>query len=87
MKKTYKIEVDCANCANLMENEAKKTEGVANAVVNFMTCLLYTSFRVHEADIKSEVLAAEVVYNEVKGYAKEWKINSESVTLGVEKFS
>ena len=28
MKKTYQIEVDCANCANLMENAAKKTDGV-----------------------------------------------------------
>ena len=37
MKKTYQIEVDCANCANLMEEAAKKTEGVANATVNFMT--------------------------------------------------
>lgn len=37
MKKTYKIEVDCANCANLMEEAAKKTTGVKNAVVNFMT--------------------------------------------------
>ena len=37
MKKTYPIEVDCANCANLMEDAAKKTEGVADAVVNFMT--------------------------------------------------
>ena len=37
MKKTYQIEVDCANCANLMEGAAKKTEGVANATVNFMT--------------------------------------------------
>ena len=37
MKKTYKIEVDCANCANLMEDATKKTEGVADAVVNFMT--------------------------------------------------
>ena len=27
MKKTYKIEVDCANCANLMEDAAKKTGG------------------------------------------------------------
>ena len=47
MKKTYSIEVDCANCANLMEEAAQKTEGVASAVVNFMTqkmiCLLYTS--------------------------------------------
>ena len=37
MKKTYQIEVDCANCANLMEEATKKTEGVADAVVNFMT--------------------------------------------------
>ena len=37
MKKSYKIEVDCANCANLMEEAAKKTAGVQNAVVNFKT--------------------------------------------------
>ena len=37
MKKTYKIEVDCANCANLMEDAAKKTAGVKTATVNFMT--------------------------------------------------
>ena len=37
MKKTYKIDVDCANCANKMEQAANKTEGVKNAVVNFMT--------------------------------------------------
>ena len=37
MKKTYQIEVDCANCANLMEEAAKKPEGVANATVNIMT--------------------------------------------------
>ena len=37
MKKTYKIEVDCANCANLMEDAANKIEGVAGAVVNYMT--------------------------------------------------
>ena len=36
MKKTYKIEVDCANCANKMEEAAKKTAGVADATVNFM---------------------------------------------------
>ncbi len=33
MKKTYKIEVDCANCANLMEDAARKTDGVQNATV------------------------------------------------------
>ena len=37
MKKTYKIEVDCANCANKMEEAACKTPGVAKATVNFMT--------------------------------------------------
>ena len=37
MKKTYKIDVDCANCANKMEEAACKTAGVKNAVVNFMT--------------------------------------------------
>ena len=36
MKKTYKIDVDCANCANKMEDAANKTAGVKNAVVNFM---------------------------------------------------
>ena len=37
MKKTYKIEVDCANCANKMEEAAKATAGVKDATVNFMT--------------------------------------------------
>ena len=37
MKKTYKIDVDCANCANLMEETAKKTEGVKDCTVSFMT--------------------------------------------------
>ena len=37
MKKTYKIDVDCANCANKMEDAAKKTAGVKDATVNFMS--------------------------------------------------
>ncbi len=44
MKKTYKIDVDCANCANLMETEAKKTSGVRDAVVNFMTLKMKVEF-------------------------------------------
>ena len=44
MKKTYKIEVDCANCANLMEDAARKTDGVANATVNFMTQKMVVEF-------------------------------------------
>ena len=44
MKKTYAIEVDCANCANLMEEAAGKTEGVSSAVVNFMTQKMIVEF-------------------------------------------
>ena len=44
MKKTYKIDVDCANCANLMENAAKKTAGVADAAINFMTQKMVIEF-------------------------------------------
>lgn len=44
MKKSYKIEVDCANCANKMEDAAKKTVGVRNAVVNFMTQKMIVEF-------------------------------------------
>ncbi|MBP5383726.1 MAG: cation transporter [Lachnospiraceae bacterium] len=44
MKKTYKIEVDCANCANKMEDAAKKTEGVADCTVNFMALKMTVDF-------------------------------------------
>lgn len=44
MKKTYAIEVDCANCANLMEEAVRKTEGVAAAAVNFMTQKMIVEF-------------------------------------------
>ena len=44
MKKSYKIEVDCANCANKMEEAAKKTTGVKDAVVNFMTLKMNVEF-------------------------------------------
>lgn len=44
MKKTYKIDVDCANCANKMEDAAQKTEGVKSATVNFMTLKMSVEF-------------------------------------------
>ena len=44
MKKSYKIEVDCANCASKMEDAANKTSGVKNAVVNFMTLKMQIEF-------------------------------------------
>ena len=44
MKQVYKIEVDCANCANKMEDAAKKTPGVRDATVNFMTLKMTVDF-------------------------------------------
>ena len=44
MKKTYKIAVDCANCANKMEEAARRTSGVRDAVVNFMTLRMNVEF-------------------------------------------
>ena len=45
MKKTYKIEVDCANCANLMEDAARKTAGVQTAPSKRVTAVLRGLFR------------------------------------------
>ena len=45
MEKTYKIEVDCANCANLMEQAAKKVPGVADAAVSYMALKMRVVFQ------------------------------------------
>ncbi len=44
MKKTYKIDVDCAACAIKMEDAAKKTEGVKDCTVNYMTLKMKVEF-------------------------------------------
>ena len=44
MKKSYKIEVDCANCAQKMEDAANTVAGVANATVSFMTQKMKVTF-------------------------------------------
>lgn len=44
MKKAYKIDVDCANCANKMEDAAKNTAGVKDATVNFMALKMIVEF-------------------------------------------
>ena len=44
MKKTYKIEVDCANCADKMEDAARKVPGVRSATVNFMALKMIVEF-------------------------------------------
>lgn len=52
MKKSYKIDVDCANCANKMEEAAKKTDGVKDATVNFMMLKMNVEFD-ENADVKA----------------------------------
>ena len=60
MKKTYKIEVDCANCSLKMETAAKKVEGVADAAVSFMTQKMKVEFEedAEEAAVMQAVLKA-----------------------------
>jgi copper chaperone CopZ len=60
MKKTYRIEVDCANCANKMEFAASKVPGVEQVTVNFMTQKMIVNFA-EGADpeaVMKEVLSA-----------------------------
>lgn len=58
MKKTYKIEVDCANCANLIETEINKVSGIREATVTFMTQKMKIDFE-DNADVDS--VLAEVL--------------------------
>ena len=60
MKKTYKIEVDCANCANKMEEAARKTSGVKNATVNFMTLKMTVEF---DEGVDPKAVMQEVLKN------------------------
>lgn len=58
MKKTYKVEVDCANCAAKMEEATKNTKGVKDATLSFMTLKLKVEFEdgVDEKEVMKEVL-------------------------------
>ena len=58
MNKTYKIDVDCANCANLMEAAANKVAGVEKATVNFMMQKMIVEFA---SDAAPEAVMPEVV--------------------------
>lgn len=60
MKKTYKIDVDCANCANKMEEAANKTDGVKKAVVNFMTLKMNVEF---EDGVEPKAVMEDVLKN------------------------
>lgn len=60
MKKSYKIDVDCANCANKMEVAANNTEGVKSAVVNFMMLKMNVEF---EDGVQPKEVMARVLEN------------------------
>ena len=60
MKKVYKVEVDCANCANKMEEVANKTEGVKNATVNFMALKMRVEF---EEGVDEKTVMKAVIKN------------------------
>ena len=60
MKKTYKIDVDCAACADKMEVAASKTPGVKEASVNFMTLKMKIEF---EDDADPDAVIKEVLKN------------------------
>lgn len=59
MKKTYNVEVDCPNCAAKMEEAVKKTKGVKDASLSFLTLKLRVEFEegVDEAAVMKEALA------------------------------
>lgn len=63
MKKTYNIEVDCANCAAKMEEAVKATEGVKDASLSFMALKLKVEF-------EEGVDAAEVMQKAYKNCKK-----------------
>lgn len=58
MRKSYKIDVDCANCANKMQQAANETEGVKKATVNFMMLKMIVEFEegYDEKEVMNRVL-------------------------------
>lgn len=60
MKKKYNIEVDCANCAQKMEDVANKVDGIKSAVVSFMAQKMTVEFEdgADEKTVMTEVLKA-----------------------------
>lgn len=58
MSKTFKIEVDCANCANLVEEAAKKVEGVKDLTISFMTQKMKVTF---EESVDEDAVMANVL--------------------------
>ena len=65
MKKVYKIEVDCPNCALKVEECIKKLEGVLDASVNFMALKLTVDFA-EGADEQKVMTAAQKAAKKVE---------------------
>ena len=66
MKKTYKIEVDCANCAQKMEDAANTVAGVAQATVSFMTQKMKVEFA-EGADPHNTMVIVLAAWKKVEG--------------------
>ncbi len=58
MEKSFKIEVDCANCANLVEHALAKVEGVKTVSISFMTQRMKIGFE-DGADMENVMKAVE----------------------------
>lgn len=70
MKRVFKIEVDCANCANKMEKAANKVAGVKSALINFMALKMTVEFE-DGYDIKTVI---EEVLSECKKIERDCEI-------------
>ncbi len=70
MKKIFNIEVDCANCANKMENATNKVDGVKSATVNFMAQKISVEFE----DGANSVAVMQDVLKECRKIEKDCKI-------------
>ena len=68
MKKTYKIDVDCANCANKMEEAAKNTAGVKDATVNFMMLKMIVEFE--DGQDPKSVMQGDITKSSAQSNAK-----------------
>ena len=69
MKKTYKIEVDCANCAAKMEEAVKRVDGIVDCTVNFMTLKMKVEFE-DGADVNAVMKAAQKAARKVESDAE-----------------
>lgn len=58
MSKTFRIEVDCANCANLVEDAAKRVSGVKELSISFMTQKMKVDF---EEGADPETVMSEIL--------------------------